>query len=337
MVGREVVLPPCRAGRPARPCSPRCGAGSTSATAVHVGSNVVTREAKSRSASSTASTVLGTGRDGQLVQVGGHGGRHLGRPGAISVPGHLGRPASADGARDAAAASAFIGPPPQRLGLDGLGGAAVLVGQPVRPEVQIDPGRGDRAVSGLGLKGLEGHARLAQAGEAGVAQLVTGPVRETGPFPAAPRISSSPSAESGSAPALSFQRDEERIARRLRSLVVHIAATVLKKVGEIGTSRWWPPLPSATKTRHSPRRRSESRSPSTSQRRRPPSSIAWTMARSRSVRSSPTSASASSGSRILGSRRTPRTSGSPLPERPRVWRVAMPRGTGFADHRCRRG
>jgi hypothetical protein len=36
---------------------------------------------------------------------------------------------------------------------------------------------------------------------------------------------------------------------------------VAKKVGEIGTSRWWPPLPSAMKTRHSPRRRSSSRSP----------------------------------------------------------------------------
>ena len=83
-------------------------------------------------------------------------------------------------------------------------------------------------------------------------------------------------------------------------------------------------------TRHSPRRRSESRNPSTSQRRSPPSTMAWVMARSRSVRSAPMSDSTSSASRIRGSRRTPRTSGRPRPPRERLWRVAMPRGTGLA-------
>ena len=51
-------------------------------------------------------------------------------------------------------------------------------------------------------------------------------------------------------------------------------------------------------TRHSPKRRSSSRSPSTSQRRSPPSTIASTIARSRRVRSAPSSASTSPGSRI---------------------------------------
>ena len=63
-------------------------------------------------------------------------------------------------------------------------------------------------------------------------------------------------------------------------------------------------------TRHSPSRRSSRRSPSTSQRRSPPSSIACTIARSRSVRSAAINASTSAGSRIRGRRRTPRTSGT---------------------------
>ena len=50
-------------------------------------------------------------------------------------------------------------------------------------EVEIDPGRGDGAVSGLGLDGFDGHARLAQPGEAGVAQFVAGAVAEFGPPP----------------------------------------------------------------------------------------------------------------------------------------------------------
>ena len=43
-------------------------------------------------------------------------------------------------------------------------GPPVLVGQPVDAEVEIDPGRGDRAVSGLGLDGFDSHARFAQTG-----------------------------------------------------------------------------------------------------------------------------------------------------------------------------
>ena len=90
---------------------------------------------------------------------------------------------------DGESSDALLGPgrssghPHQRLGLDGFCGSAVLLGQPVHVEVQVDPRRGDGAVTGLGLDGFDDHPRLAQAGEAGVAQLVTGAVAETGPLP----------------------------------------------------------------------------------------------------------------------------------------------------------
>ncbi|HEY6315539.1 MAG TPA: hypothetical protein VIY52_32690 [Streptosporangiaceae bacterium] len=72
------------------------------------------------------------------------------------------------------------------------------------------------------------------------------------------------------------------------------------------------------------------RSPSTSQRRSPPSTIAATIARSRCVNSAPVSASTSAGARIRGSRRTARTSGTPCPGRDRSRQVGSPRGTGLA-------
>src|SRR5665647_1356253 len=52
---------------------------------------------------------------------------------------------------------------------------------------------------------------------------------------------------------------------------------------------------------------SESRNPSTSQRRSPPSTMVKTMARSRWVRRAPTKASTSAGERIVGNVRVPRT------------------------------
>ena len=103
-------------------------------------------------------------------------------------------------------------------------GPAVLVGQPVDAEVEIDPGRGDRAVSGLGLDGFDGHARLAQSGEAGVAQLVAGAVGQTGPHPGGADDLVEAGHRERLAATRSFERDEERVARRLwRSLVVHVA------------------------------------------------------------------------------------------------------------------
>ena len=49
--------------------------------------------------------------------------------------------------------------------------------------VQIDPRRGDGAVTGLGLDGLDRHAPFPQSGEAGVTQFVAGAVGESGSFP----------------------------------------------------------------------------------------------------------------------------------------------------------
>ena len=66
------------------------------------------------------------------------------------------------------------------LGVDDLGGLAVLGGQPVIGQVQVDPGGLDRGVPGLGLHGFECHAGLPEPGQAGVAQLVAGRVREAG-------------------------------------------------------------------------------------------------------------------------------------------------------------
>src|ERR1017187_2611710 len=62
-------------------------------------------------------------------------------------------------------------------GVDELGGVAVLVGQPVVGQVQVDPRRLDRDVTGLGLDRLESHPGFSQSGQTGVAELVAG-----GPF-----------------------------------------------------------------------------------------------------------------------------------------------------------
>ena len=59
------------------------------------------------------------------------------------------------------------------LGINGLSCTYVLTSEPIVGEMQIDLRRGDRPVTGLGLQRFEGHAGLAEPGEAGVAQLVT--------------------------------------------------------------------------------------------------------------------------------------------------------------------
>ena len=109
-----------------------------------------------------------------------------------------------------------LGHPDQCLGLDGFDGPAVLVGQPVHVEVQVDPRGGDRAVAGLGLDGFDGHPRLAQAGEAGVAQLVAGAVAETGPLPGGADDLVETRHRQRLAATRSFERDEERVGRRSR-------------------------------------------------------------------------------------------------------------------------
>ena len=65
--------------------------------------------------------------------------------------------------------------------VDQLGCSAVFAGEPVVGEVEVDAGRLDRAVPGLGLHRLQRHACLAQPGQAGVAQLMTGAPLEPGP------------------------------------------------------------------------------------------------------------------------------------------------------------
>ena len=66
--------------------------------------------------------------------------------------------------------------------VEGLHGLAVLLGQPVDAQVEIDPRRRDGAVTGLGLDGLDRHAGFAESGEAGVAQLVAGAMDQTRPL-----------------------------------------------------------------------------------------------------------------------------------------------------------
>lgn len=64
------------------------------------------------------------------------------------------------------------------LSVDRLGRSPVLVGQPVVGEMEVDLGGADRPVPGLGLDRFQGHAHFPQAGETGVAQLVTRAVAE---------------------------------------------------------------------------------------------------------------------------------------------------------------
>ena len=66
------------------------------------------------------------------------------------------------------------------VGVDALRGELLFDGEPVVSEVQVDPGRLDRAVAGLGPDRFERHAGLAQTSEVGVAQLVTGATLEPG-------------------------------------------------------------------------------------------------------------------------------------------------------------
>ena len=86
--------------------------------------------------------------------------------------------------------------------------------------------------------------------------------------------------------------------------------------------RWCPPLPSDMNSVRSAIDTSESRRPSTSQRRKPPRTMAKTMARSRWVRRAPINASTSAGERILGNERGTRTSGTVVDGHPVAeWRA----------------
>ena len=85
-------------------------------------------------------------------------------------------------------------------------------------------------------------------------------------------------------------------------------------------------------------RTSSSRSPRTSHRRHPPSTIAATIARSRCERSAAVRASTSAGAGIRGNVRGARTSGTPCAGRCRSRRVGRPPEPGCrARHRGRSG
>jgi hypothetical protein len=69
------------------------------------------------------------------------------------------------------------------LGVEDLRGLPVLGGEPVVGQVQVDPGGLDRGVPGLGLHRLQRHPGLPESGQAGVAQLVAGRMREAAAAP----------------------------------------------------------------------------------------------------------------------------------------------------------
>ena len=68
-------------------------------------------------------------------------------------------------------------------------------------------------MSGLGLEGLEGHARFPQSGQAGVAELVTGAMGEPGPLPRRRHDLVEAFRGERHATVGSFQHDEESVAR----------------------------------------------------------------------------------------------------------------------------
>ena len=65
-------------------------------------------------------------------------------------------------------------------------------------------------MAGLGLDGLDGHASLSQAGEAGVAQLVAGPVDEARPRPRCPHDLFDSVIAEGLAPSRAFSETNSR-------------------------------------------------------------------------------------------------------------------------------
>ena len=142
---------------------------------------------------------------------------------------------------------------------------------------------------------------------AGVGRDSLQPARRRAPA----RISSRPSAANNGSPSATLQHDEYAVAVSGGTFPVEVVAH-----GH-GRTDW----PSASSVdgrpcrRRRTRRRSATwtsprRSPSTSQRRSPPSNMTSTIAQSRHVGSAPTNVSTSSGDRIVGSVRGTSTSGT---------------------------
>jgi hypothetical protein len=128
------------------------------------------------------------------------------------------------------------------VGIDGPDGLVVLVGQPVVGQVQVDPGRLDRDVPGLGLDGFERHARLPQPGEAGVSELVAGGPLESGTLAGAQEDRLHSLGTQSLAPARALQGHEDPIGRSVLRPLVH---QVLAQLGEEGVGDGHDPLVAA--------------------------------------------------------------------------------------------
>ena len=101
-----------------------------------------------------------------------------------------------------------------RLRVDRLDRSPVFAGEPVVGQMQVDTGGFDRAVPGLGLDRLQRHPGLAQPGETGVPQLMTGQMFD----PGAPSGAGDDLVEPGRAQrpstTLALEHDEHAIRRR---------------------------------------------------------------------------------------------------------------------------
>ena len=206
---------------------------------------------------------------------------------------------------------------PHRLGLDRLGRAQILPGQPVVGQVKVDPGRLDRRVPSLGLDGFQRHPRLTEPGEAGVTELVARQVLQAGPSPGPVDDLVQAGGRERLAPPWPLQHDEDPVgAAGSWAFGVVVGRDGGEEPGRDRHDALSATLASATNTRRSPGRRSGSpdRAP---QRRRPPS-MAWAIARSRCVRSAVGNASAFAGSSTCGSVRGARIRGRPAPRDGRV-------------------
>ena len=146
----------------------------------------------------------------------------------------------------------------------------------------IDPGRLDRDVAGLGLDSLEGHARFAQAGSAGMAELMTVGSFQSGSLAGTAHDHVDSLGAQTLTAAGAFQGDKGSIGRCVHQT---LAAQVVAHRGEEHVRDRRVPrtaaLPSATNNERSATWMSRRRSPRTSQRRSPPSAMAKTIARSR--------------------------------------------------------
>ena len=130
---------------------------------------------------------------------------------------------------------------------------------------------------------------------------MTGQMFDPGPPPRAGDDLVEPGRAQRQSATLALEHHEHPIRRGgLGPLQLQVAGQGGEETRRYRNDPLCPPLPSAMNNRFSPGCTSGSRSPSTSQRRSPPSSITCTMARSRWVRNAASRASASPGSMTRG-------------------------------------